>query len=119
MKKPLSPGVSYHEWLIGSLKDEKEAFEYLKAALEDSDPKMFLVALRNVIEAHGIKMTEFAGKANLNRENLYKILSEKGNPNWKSIHKILDVMGYSLTLGVKTSARPKRTRRTHRQAVSA
>jgi DNA-binding phage protein len=51
MKSKLSPGVSYHKWLIGSLEDEKEAFEYLKAALEDSDPKMFLVALRNVIEA--------------------------------------------------------------------
>ncbi|MBI4666347.1 MAG: hypothetical protein HY751_08065 [Nitrospinae bacterium] len=80
---------------------------------------MFLVALRNVIEAQGIKISNIAGKTQLNSENLYKVLSEKGNPNWKSIHKILNAMGYSLTLTAGRLAKPKRTRRVHKRPVSA
>jgi DNA-binding phage protein len=45
--------VSYHDYLIQSLKDPKEAEGYLNAALEDGDPRVFLQALRNVAEARG------------------------------------------------------------------
>lgn len=38
--------TNFHEDLIESLKDPREAVEYLKAALEESDmPELFLVAL--------------------------------------------------------------------------
>jgi DNA-binding phage protein len=35
------------------LRDPGEAEEYLNAALEDEDPELFLVTLRNVAEAQG------------------------------------------------------------------
>ena len=47
--------VDYHERLIQSLKDPREAQAYLNAALEQDDVQMFLVALRNVAEAHGVR----------------------------------------------------------------
>jgi DNA-binding phage protein len=48
--------VDYHPHLIESLKNPREAVEYLKAALEENDlPEVFLIALRNVAEARGIR----------------------------------------------------------------
>ena len=43
-------------------------------------------------------MTELAQKTNLSRENLYRILSEKGNPKLTSIVSLLDAVGFSLAV---------------------
>lgn len=45
--------IDYHDELIKSLQDPEEAREYLNAALMDEDPRIFLLALRNVVEAQG------------------------------------------------------------------
>lgn len=44
---------AYQPDLIKSLRDAGEPEEYLNAALEEDDPELFLVALRNVAEAQG------------------------------------------------------------------
>ena len=44
---------SYQKDLIESLKDPCEAAAYLNAAIEEGDRSVFLLALRNVAEAHG------------------------------------------------------------------
>ena len=45
--------TTYQEDLIESLKDPREAAAYLNAAMEEDDRAVFLLALRNVEEAHG------------------------------------------------------------------
>ncbi len=92
--------IRYQDVLIESLKDPKEAAAYVKAAMEDGDPELLLVALRNVAEAHG-GMSEVARKAHLNRESLYKTLSSKGNPKLKSLTNILDAFGLRLAIQSK------------------
>lgn len=62
--------TSYQRDLIEALKDPSEAAAYLNAAIEEGDRAAFLLALRNVAEAHG-GMTTIAEKAHLNRESLY------------------------------------------------
>ncbi len=89
--------TTYQEDLIGSLKDLREAAAYLNAAMEEGDRALFLLALRNVAEAHG-GMAAVAEKAQLNRENLYRTLSKKRNPEIKSIVSLLHSMGLSLTV---------------------
>jgi probable addiction module antidote protein len=42
-------------------------------------------------------------KSGLNRENLYRILSEKGNPQLGSLSVILESMGLKLAVEVKNS----------------
>lgn len=63
--KILKNTTSYHEELIESLKDVKEANLYLKMAMEeyheDGDSEALLVALRNITEARG-GMTQLAKK---------------------------------------------------------
>jgi len=39
--------------LVESLKDPTEAAEYLNAALEEGEPEVFLLALRDVVDSYG------------------------------------------------------------------
>ena len=89
--------TTYQEDLIASLKDPREAAAYLNAAMEEGDRALFLMALRNVAEAHG-GMSAVSEKARLNRESLYRMLSRKGNPEIKSIFTLLHSMGLKLTI---------------------
>lgn len=95
--------TTYQEDLIEALKDPREAAAYLNAAMEEDDRAVFLLALRNVAEAHG-GMASVAEKARLNRENLYRMLSEKGNPEIKSVLSLLRSMGLRLTIEPKGKA---------------
>ncbi|NOT21161.1 MAG: putative addiction module antidote protein [Nitrospiraceae bacterium] len=88
---------AYRPDLIESLRDVGEAEEYLNAALEEDDPDLFLLALRNVAEAQG-GVAQLAERAKLNRESLYKMLSERGNPEFKSLDALLHALGFRLAV---------------------
>lgn len=93
--------ASYHDEFIGSLKDPNEAYVYLQVAIEeyqvDNDAEALLVALRNIADAQG-GMTELARKTHLNRQNLYSILSKKGNPRLDTFGIVLKGLGFKLTI---------------------
>ena len=94
---------NYHEDLLERLKDPAYAVEYLEAALVERDmPAVFLLALRNVAEARG--MARLARETKLNRENLYAMLSERGNPVLSSLSVILDALGMRLSVELKPAA---------------
>ena len=90
---------SYQESLLQTLQNPQEAAEYLTAALEDGDSAVFLLALRNVADAQGMRTV--AHKAQLNRENLYRMLSEQGNPQLGSLTALLDALNLRLAITVK------------------
>jgi len=94
---------SYQEDLIKALEDPLEAQEYLNAALTDSNPDVFLLALRDVAEARLGGIKQLADGTKLNRESLYRMLSEKGNPELKSLSAILSTLGYRLAIERQTS----------------
>ena len=95
MKKRL---LDYQEELIESLRDPEEAVAYLNAALMDDDERIFLLALKNVLEAQEGDMTSLAQVTKLNRENLYRMLSKKGNPKLTSIRSVLNALGLELAV---------------------
>ena len=88
----------YKESLLEDLKDSDEAAAYLTAALEDGSPDVFLLALRDVAEAHGMK--RLAEGAQLNRESMYRMLSDQGNPQLYSLTAILHQLGLRLSVEV-------------------
>ena len=88
----------YKESLLEDLKDPKEAAEYLTAALEDDSPDVFLLALRDVAEARGIK--PLAESAQLNQESMYRMLSDQGNPQFSSLTAVLRQLGLRLSVEV-------------------
>ena len=91
----------YRKGLLKDLKDNEEAAAYLNEALEDESKEVFMLALRDVADAKGI--SDLAKKSGLNRENLYRILSEKGNPQRGSLSVLLESMGLKLAVEVKKS----------------
>ncbi len=92
----------YREDLLKSLIDPEEAREYLNAALEDENPEVFLLALKDIVDANS-SMAKLAQATNRNRESLYKTLSEKGNPQLNSIRSILSNLGFKLAVEVNSS----------------
>ncbi len=99
--KLLKMTTSYHDDLIQSLQEPKEAYAYLQVAIEeyqqDGDAEFLLVALRNVAEAQG-GLTELSKKTDLNRQSLYKSLSKKGNPRLDTLGSVLKGLGYQLSI---------------------
>ena len=102
----MAKSKSYQSGLLDSLKDTTEAVEYLNAALEDGEPEVFLLALRNVVDSYG-GMGKLAASTSLNRENLYRMLSTKGNPEFFSLSTVLDAIGFRLAIEPKTAALSK------------
>ncbi len=90
---------SYRNDLLKALTDPIEAREYLNAALEDENPEVFLLALRDVVEANST-MSLFARETNRNSESLYKSLSAQGNPQLNSVRTILSSLGFKLAVEV-------------------
>ena len=91
----------YNEELLEYLKDHDEAVAYLNAAWEESldgdeeSQKLFLLALRNVAEAQG-GLGKLARRVHIKREQLYRILSPKGNPGLRIIRTLLIALGVSI-----------------------
>jgi probable addiction module antidote protein len=102
----MAKSKSYQNNLIESLKDPTEAAEYLNAALEDGEPEVFLLALRDVVDSYG-GMGKLAASTSLNRENLYRMLSTKGNPEFFSLSTILSAVGFRLAVEPKIPALSK------------
>ena len=100
----LACSTRYHDHLMEDLRDPQEAAIYLQVALdeyqEDGDTEAFMLALRNIAQATG-GIGELAKKAELNRQNLYRTLSSKGNPSLKMLQPILDGLGFHLFVGLK------------------
>jgi len=85
--------ADYREWLYKELTDPEVAANYVNAASEDSEESL-LTALRNVAEAS--KMGTVAKRAKVNRENLYRSLSQDGNPRLATFTAVLSAMGLKL-----------------------
>lgn len=90
------PTKSYDEFLFKQLSDPEIAAEYLSAAIEDRSMDEFLLALRNVAEAHG-GIGSLSEMTQLNRQSMYKMLSEEGNPTLASLLAVLGAIGIQVS----------------------
>ena len=85
----------YNEFLSETLNDPEVAAEYLSASIEEGSIDEFLLALKSVADSHG-GIGNIAEISDLNRQNLYKMLSEEGNPTIKSLLAILKAIGIKI-----------------------
>lgn len=83
----MKPYKDYDATLLKSLRDPVEAAAYLNASLEERDPTLFLLACYNVARAQG--MQKVADRAKIHRVSIKKMFSKKGNPEWKSLYRVL------------------------------
>jgi probable addiction module antidote protein len=94
---------SYRDSLLEALTDPAEAAAYLNAGLEDS-VESFLKAAKNVAQAH--QMTRVAKEAGVQRETLYRTLSDQGNPTLSTLTSVLKVFGLQLSVIVPFEPSP-------------
>ncbi len=94
-KEQTSAAVPAKPYLLERLRDPETAAAYLSAAAKDDDPAAFLQALRNVTEAMG-GISSMAERTGLNRQQLYRTLSKDGNPELRSLTRILGASGIRL-----------------------
>lgn len=92
MPKRFAP---HKEKLLEDLKDPEFAAEYFNAALEEGDMGVILLSVKNLVEAKG-GMSKIAQETGLNRESLYRALSEDGNPKISTFYKVLHAVGVKL-----------------------
>jgi len=83
--------------------DSEEIIEaYINSALETNDSAYIAKALGVVARAR--KMHKIAEKTDLSREQLYRSLSEQGNPTLKTILAVLKALGLDLMVKTRTAA---------------
>jgi probable addiction module antidote protein len=86
--------TDFQDDLLERLSDPGYAAEYLSACAADGQDE-FLLGLRNVAEALG-GVAQLAADTELNREGLYRMLSEDGNPRLSSLFAVLNAFGLQL-----------------------
>ncbi|HEV2601134.1 MAG TPA: addiction module antidote protein [Candidatus Babeliales bacterium] len=88
----------FQDLLLEQLQDPQETAAYLKAALADPDERVFLLALRDVLQAQGGNIADLAEETDLNKQNLYRMLSKKGNPRFTSLITVLNAIGFEMDI---------------------
>jgi probable addiction module antidote protein len=89
--------ASYRSWQMEKLSDPAIAAAYLNACLDES-PQTFLSGLKKVAQAR--QMTAVAKEAGIQRETLYRSISEQGNPTLETLSSVLAVLGMELRVTV-------------------
>jgi len=80
--------------------DTRVAADYINDAILDA-PDLLPKVLRNVAEAR--RMSSVADAAGVNRESLYRALSQQGNPTWETLHSVLTAVGLRLQVSPQVS----------------
>jgi len=93
--------ISYKKGLHKRLKNKKYALGLLHHAFDEScrdgNWAAFGVILEDIIEARSNKKN-FAAKANLSRQHLYRLFGKKANPTLNTLLPVLSELGLKLTL---------------------
>ena len=97
----MKPSVLFEKHHFEFLSDPERARAYLEVALEeyarDQDKSALLLALKDVATARG-GLGRLARQANLNRAHVYRALSANGNPRLDTMEKILNSLGFRLSI---------------------
>ena len=95
-----SASEPYQNFLDERLNNPVQAARYLNTSIDEDDPGLFLLALKDVIHSRE-SIASIAKKTKLNREGLYRMLSRKGNPSLSSLDAILHALGFRLQIAVR------------------
>jgi probable addiction module antidote protein len=81
----------------------KEAvIAFLECAIEENDPDFLLRTIGHIARSKG--MTQIAKELGVDRVGLYKSLAPDGNPSFKTVFKLLDILGLQLSIRQKIPA---------------
>jgi probable addiction module antidote protein len=81
---------------------KEDVIGIIEAALEENDTALLLDVIGDIARSKG--MAQIAKELNLARESLYRSLSQGGNPSFDTVVKVLDNLGYQLSVKQKVPA---------------
>ena len=81
------------------IKTKADVITFLEGALEENDPDFILRTIGHIARSKG--MTQLAKELNLDRVGLYKSFASGGNPSFRTVFKLLDVLGLRIKLEPK------------------
>jgi len=84
------------------IKTKEDVVGILAAAIEENDPKFLISVIGDIARSKG--MSKIARELNLNRVGLYESLSTGGNPSFNTVVKVLDNLGFQLSVRQKATA---------------
>ncbi len=93
--------INFKQDFFKELEDAEAAEAYLNDAMKSGEASTILLAIKDLAKVRGI--AEVAKKTGIQREHLYTILSEQGNPTLDSFSAIMGALGYELQVKKKAS----------------
>ena len=81
---------------------KEDVLAFLEGALEENDPEFLFKTIGYIARSKG--MVQIARELNLNREGLYTAFSPQGNPSFVTVARVLDNLGFQLSVKQKVSA---------------
>ena len=97
----MKASIPFEKHHLEFLSDPERAQAYLELAIEeyatDQNTSALLLALKDIATAQG-GLGKLAQQTNLNRAHIYKALSREGNPRLDTLGKILNSLGFRLSI---------------------
>ena len=84
------------------IETKEDVIAFLEEALEENDPEFLFKTIGYIARSKG--MAQIARELNLNREGLYTALSPQGNPSFVTVSRVLDNLGFSLSIKLKKAS---------------
>ena len=101
MKTAVIEKITFKKWDVAeTLTTKGRIVAYLESVLEKNDPDFLLSAFGDIARSKG--MSKIARELNLDRKGLYRSLAPDGNPSFKTIFKLIDLLGLSVKLEHKS-----------------
>jgi len=99
--------VTFSDWnLADQIETREDVAGTLEAvielAIQENDLDYLLKAIGDIARSKG--MAQIARDLNLDRASLYKSLSPEGNPSFFTVAKVLNNLGYSISIRQKVPA---------------
>ncbi|MCL2139965.1 MAG: putative addiction module antidote protein [Treponema sp.] len=83
------------------IETKEDVTALLEVALEENDPEFLLRAIGYIARSKG--MAQIAKELKIDRTGLYKSLAPDGNPSFKTVFKLLDILGLRVKLEPKAA----------------
>ena len=83
------------------INSKEDVIATLEVALEEDDPDFLLEVIGDIARSKG--MAKIARELNLDRKGLYKSLAPDGNPSFKTVFKLFNILGLRVRLELKAA----------------
>jgi probable addiction module antidote protein len=93
--------ITFKKWDPSEVIETKEdVIALLEVTLEENDPDFLLSVVGDIARSKG--MTQIAKELNMSRKGLYKALAPDGNPSFKTVFKLFDLLGLQIKVEKKS-----------------